>query len=82
MPCSEGGKHPRPRIKDMRTRWNYGQGQVSPTFSHIKLAIQHGCEVGAGWLERREDTGEWFPCSNAGTFLDMTAEENRDHPAR
>jgi hypothetical protein len=65
----------------MKTRWNYGQGQVSPCFHNIKQAIAHGHENGAGWLERKEpDTGEWFPCSDAGTFLDLTSKTNADHP--
>lgn len=67
----------------MKTRWNYGQGQVSPCFYTIKQTLEHGRESGTGWIERKElDTGEWFPCSDNGTFLDMTAKANKYHPAR
>jgi len=67
----------------MKFRVNYNQGQVSQRFHRINDAITHRNANGGSYIQRQEaDTGEWFPCSDKGAFLDMTAKENADHPAK
>lgn len=64
-------------------RINYGNTQVSGSFPSLRMARDYltRCD-GRAFLEKMEDNGEFFPCSPAtGRFLDMTAPENKDHPA-
>ncbi len=66
----------------MKYRLNYGQGQVSCNAS-LSQVNEWEKFHGGSYVEKKEwDTGEWFPCSPKGHFLDMTAPENKDHPAK
>ena len=59
-------------------RVNYGNCQVSPSFSNLKHAREHlkQCD-GYAFMEGR-DNGEYFPCDkNTGHFLDMTLDKNK-----
>ena len=59
-------------------RVNYGNCQVSPSFSNLKHASEHlkQCD-GHAYMEGR-DNGDWFPCSpENGRFLDMTNPKNK-----
>jgi hypothetical protein len=64
-------------------RINYGNCQVSSSFPSIRMARDYLAKCdGYAYMERREDTGEYFPCNPAtGRFLDMTSAKNEDHPA-
>jgi len=68
----------------MTTRINYNQGQVSASFSSMTLLRSALANHGAAYAERQNhQTGEWFPCNPTnGAFLDMTAPENKEHPAK
>lgn len=68
----------------MKTRINYNQGQVSGAFSQIAECRRLLQQCGGAYMQRQEaDTGEWFPCNpQTGAFLDMTAPENKGHPAK
>jgi len=62
---------------------NYGNNQISGHFPALRMARDYLAKCdGYAYMERREDTGEYFPCDpKTGRFLDMTSPKNSDHPA-
>lgn len=61
-------------------RVNYGNGQATGSFPALRMATEQlkACD-GYAFMERREDTGEYFPCdASTGRFLDMTDPKQRD----
>lgn len=63
---------------------NYGNCQVSSRFPSLRMAREYLalCD-GYAYMERREESGEYFPCNpETGHFLDMTSPENSEHPER
>lgn len=57
---------------------NYGNGQVSGTFTRLEHARNHLLQCdGYAYIERW-DSGEYFPCDKqTGHFLDMTLKKNK-----